>query len=98
MKVYEGYPGGKVFVDGRPLNLRLDLREHSPTGFNWGYGGSGPAQLALAILADVAGDKVALNHYQEFKRDVIASLEPDKKFTLTEEEVKAWLARQPKEW
>jgi len=35
-----------------PLPLRLDLFNHSPGGFEWGYGGSGPAQLALAILAD----------------------------------------------
>ena len=33
-----------------PLPLRLDLFNHSPTGFSWGYGGSGPAQLALARL------------------------------------------------
>jgi hypothetical protein len=35
----------------RHLPLRLDLANHSPTGFAWGYGGSGPAQLALAIIA-----------------------------------------------
>jgi hypothetical protein len=39
----------------RPLNLRHDLRRHSEE-FNWGYGGSGPAQLALALAADVLGD------------------------------------------
>ena len=31
----------------RPLALRLNVRSHSPTGFAWGYSGSGPAQLAL---------------------------------------------------
>lgn len=36
---------------GWALNPRRDLHNHSPTGFNWGYGGSGPAQAALAILA-----------------------------------------------
>lgn len=46
-----------VFVrssDGseKRLDPRLDLVNHSPTGFNWGYGGAGPAQLALALLAD----------------------------------------------
>lgn len=44
-----------VLVDGAPqyaLPPRLDIRNHSPSGFNWGYHGSGPAQLALAILAD----------------------------------------------
>ena len=25
---------------------------HSPTGFGWGYGGSGPGDAALSILAD----------------------------------------------
>src|SRR3990167_8955216 len=25
---------------------------HSPTGFEWSYGGSGPADLALSILVD----------------------------------------------
>jgi len=38
-----------------PLPLRLDIRNHSPTGFNCGYQGSGAAQLALAILADFIG-------------------------------------------
>lgn len=28
---------------------------HSPTGFEYGYGGSGPADLALSILADFYG-------------------------------------------
>ena len=30
-------------ADGTDLPLRLDLYNHSPTGFEWGYGGSGPA-------------------------------------------------------
>jgi len=55
------------------LEPRLDLRNHSPTGFEWGYGGSGPAQLALAILCDALNDdERALRHYQDFKRRVIA--------------------------
>lgn len=33
--------------DGRPL---LQLTYHSPTGFAWGYAGSGPSDLALSIL------------------------------------------------
>ena len=53
---------------------RYDLRNHSPTGFEWGYQGSGPAQLALAILADAVGDELAQKHYQEFKREVIARI------------------------
>ena len=30
---------------------------HSPTGFSWGYAGSGPAELARAILVHALGDE-----------------------------------------
>ena len=53
------------------------LYNHSPDGFEWGYHGSGPAQLALAILADYLSHRgiptsLALQPYQEFKRQFIA--------------------------
>lgn len=63
---------------GVPLDPRFDLYSHSPTGFEWGYAGSGPAQLALAICADFLGDdQRARRVYQEFKENVIAPLEDD---------------------
>ena len=65
-------------VDGESLDPRLDLADHSPTGFSWGFGGSGPAQLALAVLADYLGDGAALELYQTFKWQVIAGLKADK--------------------
>jgi hypothetical protein len=78
MKIYEGWREGHaviVTVDGRSLNPRLDLYNHSPTGFEWGYCGSGPAQLALAILADhLADDRQALDVYQRFKWAVVMKL------------------------
>lgn len=55
--------------------LRLDLADHSPTDFEWGYEGSGPAQLALALLADALGDENrALALYPAFKEEVVAAL------------------------
>jgi hypothetical protein len=90
MKRYEGrrrFHATRVTVDGRPLRPRLDLRSHSPAEFEWGYGGSGPAQLALAILADHCGnDEDALNLYQRFKWAVIAGL-PWHSWTLTNREI-----------
>lgn len=63
---------------------------HSPDGFQWGYGGSGPAQLALAILLDVTGDEdLSVRLHQDFKRDKIAQLEDS--FVLTEDEIRDWL-------
>ena len=78
MKRYEGrrrWHATIVTVDGRRLKPRLDLRSHSPAEFEWGYAGGGPAQLALAILADHCGDdEQALNLYQRFKWAVITEL------------------------
>ncbi|MEM4227747.1 MAG: DUF6166 domain-containing protein [Candidatus Caldarchaeum sp.] len=83
-----------VVEDGkeRDLDPRLDLRQHSPTGFEWGYAGSGPAQLALAILADLFGDQTATQHYQQFKEEVIAGLMTPE-FELSEALVRTWLER-----
>jgi hypothetical protein len=80
MKLYRGSPNDRnwqVYVQDidekvtsipRPLRQRQDLANHSPDGFAWGYGGSGPAQLALALLADAWGDdRRALRAYQTFK-------------------------------
>lgn len=93
MKIYQGTvdPGQfnwSVTVDGEPLDPRWDLANHSPDGFSWGYYGSGPAQLALAILADFTEhDGFALIHYQTFKEVVIAKLNGDEGFTLTPEQI-----------
>jgi len=65
----------KVTKNGKKLPLRLNVQNHSPTGFEWGYSGSGPAQLALAILCCEYQPDLAIALHQDFKRDVIANLE-----------------------
>jgi hypothetical protein len=77
------------------INARLDLFKHSPTGFEWSYDGSGPAQLALAILADYFGDKdaLAVDLHQDFKRDVVAKF-PKEGWQLTAAEIENWLAKR----
>lgn len=59
---------GSVTVEELKVDRSLKHRRHSPTGFEWGYNGSGPAQLSLALLLD-AGVPVdtALYEYQRFK-------------------------------
>jgi len=69
----------------RPLPLRLDVINHSPTGFAWGYGGSGPAQLALAIACDLVGAKRAVGVYQSLKSRVIAALDQNVGWELDED-------------
>ena len=78
---------------GRRLPLRLDLDNHSPTGFEWGYGGSGPAQLALALLADVLkDDERALALHQRFKFKVIGALPRDPQWQLSSDFIRKVVA------
>lgn len=80
MATYSGFRQGeviKVTVDDRPLKPRLDLRCLSEAGFEWGYVGSGPYQLALAILAEELGDRRALGNYKSFCEMTIARLKQD---------------------
>ena len=67
---------GEVWMNGRPLSpaRSLEVCNHSPTGFSWGYPGSGPAQLALAILLSYLPEKEAVALYQDFKFKFIATL------------------------
>ena len=75
----------------RLLLLRHELRNHART-FSWGYRGEGPAQLALAILADAIGnDQRAVRLYQLFKNEVIAGLQPEQPWSLSHYAVVAWV-------
>ena len=66
------------------------MRSHSPTGPAWGYGGSGPAQLALAILLALTDREPAERRYQELKWAVLAPLEADS-WVLDGDGVRRWL-------
>jgi uncharacterized protein (DUF2249 family) len=91
--LYVGYRDAKGYVhveaDTRQLPLRLDLDNHSPDGFEWGYGGSGPAQLALALLAHATGDdEFAREYHQRFKFSYVASLPQDENWRIFAKEVR----------
>ena len=66
-----------ITVDGAPLDggVSLAVRNPSPTGPAWGYGGSGPIQLALAILLAGTDEATAERFYQPFPWSVIAPIE-----------------------
>ena len=70
----------EVWRDGdtSPLSPRNEIRNHSPDGFNWGYGGSGPAQLALALCCEVLPPHFAELVYQDFKRAFVARIDADR--------------------
>ena len=88
-KTYVGTRDGQrvtVSVDGQPLDPRLDLRDFRASGFEWGYEGSGPSQLALAILADHAGAEAALRNHRNFVQVFIAEIDGDS-WRLTSDEI-----------
>lgn len=66
----------EVYVGGRHLSPAASQKvwNHSPDGFNWGYSGSGPAQLALAILMRYVDAETAQKYYHQFKFGFIATL------------------------
>lgn len=94
----------------RPLPFRLGWMNHSPNGFEWGYEGSGPAQLALAILGDfvlrVRGQgasipdarDLTLRHHQDFKRELIARFPRESPWILTADRVELWLDTHAPGW
>lgn len=104
MKVYRGVPvevtegGGKLVEvheeDGsvRRLAHRTDpARTHSIDGFNWGYGGSGPSELAYCLLADAVHGDPEPHIYHPFKDDMIAPLATNEEWEITEQQVHEWI-------
>lgn len=103
MKIYRGVivrRGGRtekkdfIITNGRRYELPLYLDEvcHSPTGFNWGYVGSGPAQLAYAMLRDYGLTKEdVMTIYMAFKNDIIARFDVDGNFEITSNNIDRWL-------
>ena len=65
----------KVTVNGTPLKPCYELRQISQSGFEWGYNGAGPMQLALAILADHDSNTRALKDFRRFCELVVAEFD-----------------------
>ena len=94
---------GHRLGDRRPLT---HVSYHSPDGFEWGYAGSGPADLALAILADYFDESAefvlaalrsmwtprskAAALHQSFKERFVATERRDE-WQLESDAIEAWL-------
>jgi hypothetical protein len=99
MKVYCGFNEGGtassshlvVVRDEWGQRLLAHRMRHSPTGFSWGYAGSGPADLARSILWDYLGAEPRPRCYQDFKSQFIAGLAQDESWQLSGDVIRIWL-------
>jgi len=105
--IYHGWrdeKGNHVLANHRTLRHVI---YHSPSGMSWGYGGSGPADLALSILAHYFKEKYlttayfkkfhsrpsqAWEYHQRFKWDFVAAWKDD--WTISADEITTWLKKQ----
>lgn len=109
MKIYTGVRqayGCRIYVTDNETGERYPLPFYPlhGAGFEWGYGGSGPADTAFAILMehfqehDLSGDEwrngdcKARKLHQDFKWAAISPLE-ELGFTLTSQEIDDWINR-----
>lgn len=95
--------------EGVATNLPIVIAHHSPTGIEWGYGGSGPADLALSILNAFipanagqhtercwSGQTVSAEAWalhQPFKRAFVETM-PYEGGTISGEAIRAWIEEQ----
>ena len=83
----------EVWLDGKELKPERSqmVFNHSPNGFSWGYDGSGPAQLALAVMLEFVDKSIALKLYQKFKEEIIANMpQMDFEFTF---DIQKWIGK-----
>ena len=90
----EGFGDVVCSRDGGTIKTNVPRRItfHSPDGFEWGYGGSGPSDFALNILSLYIGQEAAEagGLYQNFKFNFVATL-PYEGGTIKREDVMHWL-------
>jgi hypothetical protein len=105
VSIYQGWRekrGVRILANDQPLR---HVKYHSPTGLEWGYSGSGPADLALSILAHSFKEwyltATYLKHYgsrssqawqyhQPFKREVVAGFQKHY-WMISSDEITTWL-------
>lgn len=97
----KGIGGIQVYVSyNGKLELLKHWKRHSLTGFQMGYNGSGPADLARSMLIDyfirdglssVEAFKDVESLYQQFKFDIISNQE--KVLKVTKKEIEEWIEK-----
>jgi hypothetical protein len=102
IRTFRGQGGAVASVLVEQAGTRTPLRHvpvHSPTGLEWGYGGSGPADTALAILLDATGESDLLPRSAfrfPLSKRAWAALERTRSYVLYQRFKWEFVARLPK--
>lgn len=95
--------GCRVTVNGRRLRAARSQRvwNHSPDGFEWGYRGSGPSQLALALVLDATDSSAIAGLCYGWFRDALVANWGDA-WAITAGEIREWVEQwkneNPSSW
>jgi hypothetical protein len=91
-----GAPVVELVMGDGLSRLRHRYMRHSPDGFEFGYGGSGPAECALNLLAEFIGVKNATEKglYQDFKFAFIGGIDQDHGGEIDAERIREWVSGQ----
>lgn len=82
-------------ASGIKTNVPRQIYRHSPTGYNFGYGGSGPADWALNICLLLVHADDAYNLYQKFKFQFVAVGESDnERLEIPRADAEQWFREQ----
>lgn len=99
MAMYEGYKADRFewFVQKNGSRFRVGVSQKiqnlSTDGFSWGYIGSGPSQLSLALLVDTGLETSrALLLHNLFLWRVVSGWDIDGGWKITTEEICQWVA------
>lgn len=87
---------GSKIVEEEELTPKAseNVVKHSQHGFEWGYRGNGPTQLALAILLDFTKDeKQALRFFEDFK-DCFLTTTKKEGFQINGSEIEEFIKRK----
>jgi hypothetical protein len=100
-RTYRGYseddgsaigPEAVFVAEENGFARRLRHEQRHSASFSWGYGGSGPADLARSILADHLGYLPSPAVYQVFKWEYVARWRQGQAWAITSTEIDRFLA------
>jgi hypothetical protein len=99
-KVRNGRAEVKVKDTNEPGTSPLRCLDFATPTFGWGFHGTAPEELAIAILHDHFGspgtafEGRVLKLYRGFTNDVIAEFENGEPFSISESAIARWIGTQ----